>query len=213
MKRAIVTALVMFLGLTGTAFAQNQSVDASFGVDTDPAGFSKRTATPKFGLSYSYQWDNGFNLGASLSTSQKAFGEQKVTDTSNTKRTIWGGMVDENQEIKAGYKYNIWGPVTVGAQAAVGYRETYQYNYPYYALYGNADVKINDSWTWNAVSYRYRTSFDKTLYGWNSQQLTTGVTYKINNSYSVYAKVNRGYSENWKTASSNGAAVGIKINF
>jgi hypothetical protein len=224
MKKLLVTT-AMLIGLAASsamaddAAKKNQTVDFNYSEDLATNHWSQTTATPKFGFSYQYAWDNGLFLGFNLGTSQKDFGVGKITTTSNTTANWYSGQIDQNEEIKGGYKYglgNVWAPlanVSVTGAAGVGYRQTSTADYPYFALYASADYKINDKWTWNAIGYRYRTAFDEQTYGWETHQISTGVTYNINDSYSVYGKVYRVYPNNWANVNNDGAQIGVKVNF
>jgi hypothetical protein len=128
----------------------------------------------------------------------------------------------EQIEASIGYKIKN-GPFTLTPSALLGYgfgdqpRIIPGFNSEadgYYAFSLAGDIKLDDHWTWNAFNARYRNSFDG---HWITPKISTGVTYKIDGTSSIYANV--GYA--WKDTG-NGAglladkwnvAVGYKIAF
>lgn len=120
------------------------------------------------------------------------------------------GELKQNLEAQAGVKAGV-GAFVLGAKVGVGQRFTPDADFPYYAAYGTADVKLNDSWTVNALEYRYRNAFD-VANNYESHRLGTGVTYRINETYSVNAKVYRDYDKDFGN-DGDGVMVGLTIRF
>jgi DNA-binding transcriptional MerR regulator len=71
-------------------------------------------------------------------------------------------------------------------------------------------ILLNQTVTWNVVSPRYRDSFDRNDH-YNTPQVATGFTYKLNEQASVTAKIMR----NWRDGdfSSTGVSLGFKQKF
>jgi hypothetical protein len=63
--------------------------------------------------------------------------------------------------------------------------------FAYYVINAGLNMRISDSWTWNAIAARWRDAFEG---GWQTPKITTGLTYVIDSRDSVYANV--GYA--WK---------------
>jgi len=100
--------------------------------------------------------------------------------------------------------------VVVSGKAGIGQRFTTT-NFGYYALYGNADYKLGPI-TINAMQYRYRSAIDSAANGYQSHQLGTGVTYDINDTYAVSAKVTRSYDTSFN-ATGDAITGGLTIKF
>jgi len=127
-------------------------------------------------LSYKHNLGGGFSVG----------GQAQTTQAPNA-------LLKQNLEAQAGYALPAFAGVTVSGKVGVGERFVDTGNFPYYALYGNADYTILPGLTLNAIQYRYRSAVDNTTYGYQSHQLGTGVTYDITSNYSVSAKIARNY--------------------
>lgn len=61
----------------------------------------------------------------------------------------------------------------------------------YYALYADAAIRLDEHWTFNALSLRYRNAFD---YTWITPEIGSGFSYKLASGTSLYGSA--GYS--WK---------------
>ena len=79
-------------------------------------------------------------------------------------------------------------------------------SYLYYYVSGSADLKVDSHWTWNIINARYRNAFDR---NWETPKVSTGVTYSIDATDSVFANV--GYS--WKKTDATDGLVDDKISF
>lgn len=143
-----------------------QDLGTNFGTKADDA----------YSVAYKHSLGGGFSIGGVASTTQ--------APSSLLKQTI---------EAQAGYALPAMSGVVVSGKVGVGERFTDSANYPYYALYGNADYKVSDGITLNAVQYRYRNAIDSAAYSYQSHQIGTGVTVDLNQTYSVSAKIARNY--------------------
>ena len=163
-----------------TSSESTDSLTAAYGQDTAVGNLGSKT-DDIYQLTYSHKLGNGFSVGGMAQTTQ---------DTGNT--------VKQNLEAQAGYALPAFAGVAVSGKVGVG--EKFQSsNFGYYALYGAADYKVMDKLTWNAVSYRYRSAFDTASYGYQSNQLGTGVTYDLASNYAVSAKVYRNYDTSFNS--------------
>ena len=149
-----------------------------------------------YGVTYKHNLGGGFSVGGAASTTQ-------VPDSKLT----------QNLEAQAGYALPALAGVTLSGKVGVGEKFTTG-NFPYFALYGNADYKVMDGLTLNAVQYRYRSAMDTGTYGYQSHRLGTGVTYDITSNYSVSATVYRSFdtSSNFN-ATGDAFAVGLTAKF
>lgn len=160
-----------------------QDLGTNFGAKVDDA----------YGVSYKHSLGAGFSVGAAASTTQAP-----------------GSQLNQNLEAQAGYALPAVAGVTLSGKAGVGQRFSTT-NFPYYALYGNADYKLGPI-TINAVQYRYRSAIDSAANGYQSHQIGTGVTYDINDTYAVSAKVTRSYDTSFN-ATGDAITGGLTIKF
>ena len=163
-----------------------QDLGNNFGAKVDDA----------YQLSYKHNLGGGLSVGGMAKTTQVA-----------------GSQLNQNLEAQAGYALPAMAGVTVSGKVGVGEKFTTT-NFPYFALYGNADYKVMDGLTLNAVQYRYRSAIDSNQYGYQSHQIGTGVTYDINSKYSVSAKVARNF-DNTSSYNATGDEVmlGLTVKF
>ena len=174
------------------AAASADSLSISYGQDFVNGSFGTKSSDA-YGVAYTHKID-ALSVGAAISTSQ---------NTSNT--------VKQNIEAQVGYSQPLVAGVTATAKVGVGQRfETT--NFPYFALYGAADYKLNDDLTLNAVGYRYRSAVDSAANGYQSHQLSTGVTYALSKTYSVSAKVARNWDKDYNTTG-DAATIALNIKF
>lgn len=174
--------------------ATTDSLSVAYGQDLGTNFGSK--VDDVYQLTYKHNLGGGLSVGGMAQTTQ-----------------VPGSQLNQNLEAQVGYALPAFAGVAVSGKVGVGEKLTTT-NFPYYALYGNADYKLTDNITWNAVQYRYRSAMDTSTYGYQSHQLGTGVTYDINPKYSVSAKVAR----NFDTTSSMSATgdvfmVGLTVKF
>jgi len=176
-----------------TSSESTDSLTAAYGQDTAVGNLGSKT-DDIYQLTYTHKLGNGFSVGGMAQTTQ---------DTSNT--------VKQNLEAQAGYALPAFAGVAVSGKVGVG--EKFQStNFGYYALYGAADYKVMDKLTWNAVSYRYRSAFDTANYGYQSNQLGTGVTYDLASNYAVSAKVYRNYDTSFNSTGDQ-FMLGLNVKF
>lgn len=174
--------------------ASADSLNVTYGQDLGNNFGAKVDDT--YGVTYKHNLGGGFSVGGAASTTQ-------VPDSKLT----------QNLEAQAGYALPALAGVTLSGKVGVGEKFTTE-NFPYFALYGNADYKVMDGLTLNAVQYRYRSAMDTGTYGYQSHRLGTGVTYDITSNYSVSATVYRSFdtSSNFN-ATGDAFAVGLTAKF
>ena len=143
-----------------------QDLGTNFGAKVDDA----------YTLTYKHSLGAGFSVGGMAQTTQ-----------------VSGSNLKQNLEAQAGYALPAMASITVSGKAGIGERFVDTGNFPYYALYGNADYAVGHGIILNAVGYRFRSAVDNATYSYQSHQLSTGVTYDINPTYSVSAKIARSF--------------------
>ena len=127
---------------------------------------------------------------------------QTTNDTSNT--------LKQNLEAQAGYALPSMYGVGVSGKVGLGERFTTT-DFGYYALYGNADYKLSDNLTINAVQYRYRNAFD-TSNSYASNQIGTGATFMLTKNWGVNGKIFRNYDTSFNSTG-DGFQAGVVANF
>ena len=211
MKKLLLSTTVALAAMATTAFATDlpskktapaapvaaapasvDSLSISYGQDFVNGSFGTKSSDA-YGVSYSHKID-AFSVGAAISTSQ---------NTSNT--------VKQNIEAQVGYSQPLVAGVTATGKVGIGQRFD-STNFPYFALYGAADYKLNDDITVNAIGYRYRSAIDTAANGYQSHQLSTGITYNLSKTYSVSAKVARNWDKDYNTTG-DAATMSFNIKF
>jgi hypothetical protein len=172
--------------------APTTSVSADVGVEVD-AGTNDRNKTA-YTLGVEHQLGGGAFIAGQV--------QRQDTVASGEKDSVEGSI---------GYKLPVTSSVDLKGSVGVGERWVPGDEYSYYVGRLGADVKLSSNLTWNAVQYRYRDSFDSSK-GFESHQIGTGVTYKISDAHSVYAKVYRSYDKDFG-ATDDGVLVGYKFSF
>jgi hypothetical protein len=163
-----------------------QDLGNNFGAKVDDA----------YGVSYKHSLGGGFSVGGAASTTQ-----------------VSGSQLNQNLEAQASYALPAFSGVTLSGKVGVGEKFSTT-NFPYVAVYGNADYKVMDGLTLNAVQYRYRSAIDTGTYGYQSHRLGTGVTYDINSTYSVSATVYRSFDTSSSfNATGDAFAFGLTAKF
>lgn len=178
--------------VAAAAPASVDSLSISYGQDFVNGSFGTKSSDA-YGVSYTHKID-AFSVGAAISTSQ---------NTSNT--------VKQNIEGQVGYSQPLVAGVTASGKIGIGQRFDTT-NFPYFALYGAADYKLNDDITINAIGYRYRSAVDYNTNDYRSHQLSTGITYNLNKTYAVSAKVARNWDEEYATTG-DAATIAFNIKF
>ena len=174
------------------AKTSDDSLSVSYGQDLGTNFGSK--VDDAYTVSYKHNIGGGFSAGAQASTTQ--------APNANLK---------QNLEAQVGYALPAMYGVVVSGKGGIGERFVDTGNFPYYAVYGNADYKLGPI-TINAAQYRYRSAIDSATYGYQSHQVGTGVTYDINDTYSVSAKVTRSYDTSFN-ATGDAVTGGLTIKF
>lgn len=192
-KKAPAAAPVAAATAAVAAATSSDSLTVAYGQDLANNFGSK--SDDIYALTYKHSFGFGFSGG---------FQAQTTSDTSN--------VVKQNLEAQAGYALPSFSGVAVSGKLGVGERFVSTGNFPYYAVYGNADYKVMDGLTLNAVQYRYRSAIDTNTYGYISHQIGTGATYAINSTYSVSGKIFRNY-DSGLNATGDGFQVGLTANF
>ena len=82
--------------------------------------------------------------------------------------------------------------------------------FPYYVFRIGADFDLNKILTWNVVSFRYRDAFNPEEH-YNTPQLATGLTYKLDDQRSVLTKLQRNWHDG--SPSSTGVLLGYQQKF
>ena len=168
------------------SISYGQDLGNNFGAKVDDA----------YGVTYKHNLGGGFSVGGAASTTQ-----------------VEGSNLNQNLEAQAGYALPALAGVTLSGKVGVGEKFTTA-NFPYFAVYGNADYKVMDGLTLNAVQYRYRSAMDTGTYGYQSHRLGTGVTYDINSTYSVSATVYRSFDTSSSfNATGDAFAFGLTAKF
>lgn len=175
--------------------ASNDSLKVEYGQDLGNNFGAKVDDT--YGITYKHNLGAGFAIGGAATTTQ--------ADSS---------LLKQNLEAQASYAFPAIAGVALTGKVGVGERFLNTGNFPYFAVYGNADYKVMDGLTLNAVQYRYRSAVDTGTYGYQSHRLGTGVTYDITSNYSVNATVYRSFdtSSNFN-ATGDAFAVGLTAKF
>ena len=185
MKMTIL-AVAAIASLSTAAYAGDTTVSLSYGSTFAPDGFSESLTNPtEIAITHDF--------GAV--TAGLAYG------TDDTVKTL---------EATAGADYALADGVDL--HGALGIGQTVDSNdFAYYAVYGGADVKINDKLSWDAVEYRYRNAFD-TANNFESHRLATGLTYAVNDKVDLNGTVYRDFDGNFD-ATNNGVEVGVAYKF
>ena len=193
MIRAIrlLTAIAV-VGAASDALAGSTSVGVSVTSDRqeDDIGVPQ---TAKVTVNASHTFDIGIILGGSLQYSNKAFSDSATV----------------NAETTLGYRFHLHDTLSINASVGVGERMQVSGvgdDIAYYVLRTGANIKLNDTVTWDAVAFRYRDSFD-TDDDYLTPQLATGFTFKLDEHNSVSTKV----QYNWKDW--NPDTIGFEIGY
>jgi hypothetical protein len=177
------------------ATASSNSIGMTVTTDRDPEDFAVPKDT-KYELNGSHTFDSGIILGSSFQYTDTAFGDS----------------ASQNFEGTVGYRLPINSGFSLNGSAGIGehWRESPSTYFPYYVLRVAADVELSQNITWNAISYRFRDGFDRDD-NYDTPQLATGITYKLDGQNSISVKIMR----NWKEdqPSSTGASFGFKQKF
>jgi len=172
--------------------ASADSLTAAYGQDLANNFGSK--SNDIYQLTYKHSLGGGLAVGGVVQTTQ-----------------VPGSQLNQNLEAQASYSLPAFAGITATGKVGVGEKFSTT-NFGYYALYGAMDYKLMDKVTWNALNYRYRSAFDTANYSYQSHQIGTGVSYDINDTYSVSAKVYRNYDTSFNATGDQGM-LGLTVKF
>ena len=188
----VATAIV---GMVYEAPAGNSTVGVTVTSDRDPDKFADPNDI-KYELNGAYTFHSGVIFGGLFQYNDRAFSDR----------------TRQNLEGTIGYRAQLLRVFSLTGSAGVGehWRQNPSAAFPYYVLRAAVDLVLNQTVTWNVVSLRYRDSFDRNDH-YNTPQVATGFTYKLNEQVSVTAKIMR----NWRDGdpSSTGVSLGFKQTF
>lgn len=173
------------------AAASTDSLTVSYGQDLANNFGSK--VDDAYSIAYKHSLPGGIFIGGVASTTQAA-----------------GSQLNQNLEAQAGVSTPSIGGLGITTKLGVGERFSTT-NFPYYAVYTNADYDLGNGFTINAIGYRYRNAFDAAN-GYQSHQLSTGVTYALTDTYSINAKVSRSY-DSGLNATGDAVTLGLGVKF
>jgi hypothetical protein len=179
----------------GTAAADSNSIGVTITSDRDPGDFANPKDT-KYELNGAHTFGSGLILGGSFEYRDRAFSDR----------------ASQNLEGTLGYRIPANSAATIFASAGVGehWRQNPSAAFPYYVLRVGADLDLNRTLTWNVVSFRYRNAFDPND-NFNTPQLATGFTCKLDEQRALTTKIMRNWSNG--SPSSTGVSLGLKQNF
>jgi hypothetical protein len=177
------------------AVADSSSVGLTITSDRDPDNFAA-PKDMKYRLNGDHTFDNGLILGGSF----------QYTDVNSSKAAV------QNLEGTIGYRVPLKFGFSLNGSAGIGERwhQNPSTSFPYYVLRVAIDFAINQDITWNLISYRFRDTFDSNE-NYNTPQLATGLTFKLDAQSSISAKVMRNWGEG--EPSSTGISLGFKKKF
>jgi opacity protein-like surface antigen len=187
--RRLLLALTAGAALACPAAAGDWAVGVEVKLDRRPDDFSEPKDT-KINLSLSRKLPNGIVLGGSFQPQIKTNGD-----------------VGYNLEGTLGYTWKIGEVFSVGGSAGVGEKlqwDETRGDFPYYVLRVHADLALDERWSWNMITYRFRDAFNPRD-NYYTPEVSTGVSYKIDESRSVSAK----YFFGWKNSDPDYQGVGI----
>ena len=214
--KIITTAMVALLATASVAFATDLPKKKTAPAAAPAAAAAVEAVASSDSLKVEYGQDLANNFGAKVDdaytvTYKHSIGGGFAIGGMAQTTQVPGSQLNQNLELQGSYALPAMYGVTLTGKAGLGEKFTTA-NFAYYALYGNADYKVNDNITLNAVGYRFRSAVDSNTYGYQSHQLSTGVTYDINKSYSLTANVARNYDTGWN-ATGDAFNVGAIVKF
>jgi hypothetical protein len=178
-----------------TAFGESGTIGVLITSDRDPSEFAAPKST-KYELNGAHTFDSGLILGGSFQYNDRAFSDR----------------TRENLEGTVGYRVPVNRSFSIFGSAGLGehWRQNPSAEFPYYVLRVGADYDLNQTVTWNAITFRYRNAVDPND-NYNTPQLATGFTFKVDEQRAITTKIMR----NWRdgSPSSTGVALGFKQSF
>jgi hypothetical protein len=174
--------------------------------ESDAIGFKITTnrdagdfAIPK-NLQYQLSGEHTFISGLVLG------GSFQYSDTSFSNRTSQNLEGTISYQVPFNFGFSFAGTAGLGER----WRENPNVSFPYYVLRIAADFALNQGLTWNVISYRFRNAFDHSN-NYDTPQVATGLTFKLDGQSSVSMAVNRNWIDG--RASSTGVSLGFKQRF
>jgi hypothetical protein len=181
--------------MTRAAVAGSSTVGVTVTSDRDPDDFADPRSL-KYELNWAHTFDGGLILGGSFQYRDRTFSDR----------------ASQNLEGTLGYRVPLTAAFSLTGSAGIGehWRQNPTGAFPYYVLRIAADLDLDQTVTWNVVSFRYRDGFDPDD-RFNTPQIATGFTYKLDGQSSISAKVMR----NWREGdpSSTGVSLGFRQRF
>ena len=176
------------------AVAGSSTIGVALTSERLPDDFSASKSTD-FELNGSHTFDNHWLVSGSV----------KYYDTSRS------GASALNVEAAVGYTHAFNDVFSLTGTAGIGSHAPDPGDaFAYYVLKLNADIKLTDVITWNAVGLRYRNSFDSAD-EYDTPEVSTGVTFKLTEQHSISARVMRDWKEG--NISYNAVELGYKYHF
>ncbi|WP_125461746.1 MULTISPECIES: hypothetical protein [Rhodomicrobium] len=198
-QQLVLRALAGCLAVTAVpaAHAESSTVGIAVTLERQPDDFSDNRGTD-VELNGAHVFDNGIIVG----------GYMKYYDTTSIDQQTL------NTEGVVGYthsffnkRFNLSGTGGVGERVFI---EGDSDDFPYYVFRLAGDIPLTDRTTWNMFTLRYRDAFDgKNDY--NTPEIGTGFTYKIDEGNTVSIKLERDYSDG--RPSYTGLELGYKYHF
>jgi hypothetical protein len=193
MIRLTSSAAVAAIVLTTTAaLADNNRFNFSITSDRKESDLGVPSST-KLLVGGDHTFGNGLILGGSAEYAGTAFSSSA---TANLETTL-------AYRIRFDEVFSVTGSVGLGGHLQV---QGSGQDFPYYVFRAAADVKLGDSFIWNAVAFRYRDGFSASD-NFLTPQLATGLTYKIDEHNTVGGKI----QYNWKDW--NPDTIGFQIAY
>jgi hypothetical protein len=177
----------------GDAMAQNTTIGVETLFERAPNNFNEPKDF-KFQVNAAHEFANGVVLGSSF--------EPEVTTSQ-----VW----TYNLEATFGYAFKLAHDVTLTGSAGVGERfqpASSGGDFPYYVLRLRADIDLSERWSWNVITYRFRNAFN-TANDYDTPELSSAITLKIDRSHSIYAK----YFYAWKDGSPDDQGIGLGYKY
>jgi hypothetical protein len=191
----VLPTVLSLLAAVCHAAAESNSIGVTVTSDRDPNKFAIPKDT-KYELNGAHTFDNGLIAGASFEYNDRAF----------------SARVRENLEGTFGYRVTLNTALSVTGSAGIGehWRQNPSAAFPYYVWRVAADLELNQTITWNVISFRYRDAFDPNDQ-YNTPQIATGLTYRVDDKNAITAKIIRNWREG--TPSSTGVSLGFRESF
>jgi hypothetical protein len=171
------------------------SVDTGYEADAGKYSYNDRNKAV-YNVSVEHNLGSGFYAAGAAGISQ--------TEPSD-------GALKQTVDGSIGFKIPVSANIGLKGSVGIGERFTNGNDFTYYVVRGQADYKLTDALTWNAVQYRYRNAFD-TANAFESHRLGTGLTYTFSKNQAVYTNIYRNLDTSFNTTD-NGIVAGYKVSF